>query len=81
MELYDILVVILSVTLIIFLVVGIVVGVILVQILKRIKTASETAQSAFLNVEEFTSHVKQFGKFTAFGSVASQLMKLFKNRK
>jgi hypothetical protein len=81
MESYDILVIILSVTLVLSLIIWISVGVLTIQVLKSIKKASETAQAAVENVEEFTSHLRNAGKATFAGSVINQLTNAFKGKK
>ena len=81
MESYDIIVIILSVALGFSLIVWVIVGFLVIQVLKKIKLASDTAQQAVENVEAFTEQLKHAGRATAFGSVAQQVMKIFKGRK
>ena len=80
MDSYDILVIILSIALAVSLIVWIVVGVLTAQILKRVKAATETAQAALDNVEEFTEQMKNVGKMSTFGAIIGQIAKVFKGK-
>lgn len=80
MDSYDVLVIILSIAFAISLIVWIVVGVLIVQVLKRVKAASETAQQAVENIEGFTEQLKNVGRMSTLGNLASQIVKIFKRK-
>ena len=78
MESYDILVIILATALALSIIVWIVVGVLTIQVMKRVRAATDTAQHAVENVEEFTEQLKNAGKVSTVGSAVAQITKLFK---
>jgi len=80
MESYDVLVIILSVALAFSLIIWITVGVLLAQLVKRLKTATDSAQHAVENVEQFTSQLKNAGRATAIGSIIAQVKKALKGK-
>lgn len=81
MDSYDILVIILSVALFVSLLVWIMVGILFVQILKKVRSASDTAQQAVENLQEFIAQMKNVGKVSAVGSVVKQVISAFKGGK
>ena len=80
MDSYDTLVIILAVALAVSLLVWIIVGTLAIQVLKRLRTASDTAQQAVENVEEFTEQLKNAGKMSTVGSAVAQISKIFKGK-
>ena len=81
MDSYDILVIILSVALFVSLVVWVGVGILFMQILKKVRAASDTAQQAVENLQEFTEQMKNVGRASAVGSVIKQVTSAFKGGK
>jgi len=81
MNSYDILLIIVSTAFAISLVVWIVVGVLIIQVVKKLKEATDVAQNAVENVEQFTTQLKNAGRATAVGSLIKQVTSIFKDSK